>query len=352
MNALHEQFVVEARELIQHANDDLINAEREGFSEERIDRVFRVFHTLKGSAAVVGLPAMGLVMHAAEDVLSAIQAGRLGATSLVIDQALACVDQVANWVDEFEAHEALSPDSVDAARELAEGLRSLFQVQTAPQPARTQGVGAHRNEPPDWVADLIASLDIQGPESDPDAHFIAFRYEPSSGCFFDGDDPLDLLRRVPGLRVFRIEARDAPPPLADLDPYFCNLRLRGISSATFAQLSAVFRLLPDQVVLFEMRQKFPQAAADNADDAVALARAVLEEQAPGPADLQRSAGCGPHRFGDACRDRSSASQRTRRVSRTHRTGTRDGHVAVRAGGTDRSDRRDTLLVGTEPRPCN
>ena len=110
MNALHEQFVAEARELIQQANDDLIAAEREGFSEERIDRVFRVFHTLKGSAAVVDLPAMGLVMHAAEDVLSAIQAGRLGATSLVIDHALACLDQVATWVDEFEAHEALPAD--------------------------------------------------------------------------------------------------------------------------------------------------------------------------------------------------------------------------------------------------
>ena len=110
MNALHEQFVAEARELIQQANDDLIAAEREGFSEERIDRVFRVFHTLKGSAAVVDLPAMGLVMHAAEDVLAAIQAGRLGATSLVIDHALACLDQVATWVDEFEAHEALPAD--------------------------------------------------------------------------------------------------------------------------------------------------------------------------------------------------------------------------------------------------
>ena len=47
MNALNEQFVAEARELIQQANDDLIAAEREGFSEERIDRVFRVFHTLE-----------------------------------------------------------------------------------------------------------------------------------------------------------------------------------------------------------------------------------------------------------------------------------------------------------------
>ena len=90
MNALHEQFVAEARELIHQANDDLIAAEREGFSDDRINRVFRAFHTLKGSAGVVNLPAMGLVMHAAEDVLAEIQAGRLGATSAVIDQALGC----------------------------------------------------------------------------------------------------------------------------------------------------------------------------------------------------------------------------------------------------------------------
>ena len=65
MNALHEQFIAEARELILQATDDLIAMEREGFALERIDRVFRAFHTLKGSAGVVALPAMGLTLHAA-----------------------------------------------------------------------------------------------------------------------------------------------------------------------------------------------------------------------------------------------------------------------------------------------
>ena len=58
MSALQEQFVTEARELIRQATDDLIVLERDGASPERIDRVFRAFHTLKGSAGVVGLPAM------------------------------------------------------------------------------------------------------------------------------------------------------------------------------------------------------------------------------------------------------------------------------------------------------
>ena len=56
MNALQEQFVTEARELVRQATDDLIALERDGTSPERIDRVFRAFHTLKGSAGSVELP--------------------------------------------------------------------------------------------------------------------------------------------------------------------------------------------------------------------------------------------------------------------------------------------------------
>ena len=276
MNALHEQFVAEARELIQQANDDLIAAEREGLSEERIDRVFRVFHTLKGSAAVVDLPAMGLAMHAAEDVLSAIQAGRLGATSLVIDHALACLDQVAAWVDEFEAHQALPAVSGEAARKLAEDLRGLIQVQDSPQPAAGRTAGRGGDEVPDWVKSLLTASDMPKPE--PQARFIAFCYEPDPGCFFDGHDPLDVVRHVPGLRLLRMEAREAQLPLADLDPYSCNLRLRGICAATPAELGAVFRLLPDQVRIFEIPSHSGPVARDGAGDATALTRAVLEEQ--------------------------------------------------------------------------
>ena len=55
MNPIHEQFIAEARDLIHDASDNLIALERDGLENDRIDRVFRAFHTLKGAAGVVGL---------------------------------------------------------------------------------------------------------------------------------------------------------------------------------------------------------------------------------------------------------------------------------------------------------
>ena len=81
VSALQEQFVTEARELIRQATDNLIALERDGTSPERIDSVFRAFHTLKGSAGVVELPAMSIMLHAAEDLLAGVRHGTLGVSA-------------------------------------------------------------------------------------------------------------------------------------------------------------------------------------------------------------------------------------------------------------------------------
>ena len=86
MSALEEQFVTEARELVRQATDNLIALERDGTSE-RVDSVFRAFHTLKGSAGVVELSAMSIMLHAAEDLLDRVRHGTLGASAEIVDAA-------------------------------------------------------------------------------------------------------------------------------------------------------------------------------------------------------------------------------------------------------------------------
>jgi two-component system chemotaxis sensor kinase CheA len=285
MNELHEQFVAEARELVQQASDDLIALEREGASVERIDRIFRAFHTLKGSAGVVELPPMSLMVHAAEDLLSAIHAGRLEPTSAIVDQALACLDQVSRWVDDFEAQEALPSRAGEDARAMAERLRDLLSEEPSigrgQSKANAASALATEGRLPEWVSNLISSPRASiPPVEELPANLLALSYEPRGGCFFDGDDPLQLMRQVPNLLAFQIEARDTWPPLADLDPYACNLRLRCLSAGDRAGLSSIFRLVPDQVRIFDVPSSAlrPEPSARGDADTATLVWTVVEEQ--------------------------------------------------------------------------
>lgn len=279
MTPLHEQFILEARELIQQANEDLIAVERGDLAAERVDRIFRAFHTLKGSAGVVQLPAMALTLHAAEDLLAAIQAGRLAATTVTIDLALACLDQVTDWVDDFEASGSLRPGAGEDAQAMAERLRAVLpKIGEDGTKSRDR---AHDDAAPDWVSHLIGSQreTILRQMREGPTDLFAVVYDPRADCFFTGDDPLQLMRQLSGLVALEIEPREAWPPLADLDPFACNLRLQAVAAGNLADISNVFRLVPDQVRIFPISTSALSREVDGPDDdSTVLVRAVLTEQ--------------------------------------------------------------------------
>ena len=109
---------------------------------------------------------------------------------------------------------------------------------------------------------------------------LAFSYEPTPGCFFDGDDPLALMQRVRSF-AFRAEAREAWPPLQEYDPLSSRSAAAGLSAATHAELATIFRLVPDQVRFFEIAPSTIELVADTkeiTDQPSVFVRAVIEEQ--------------------------------------------------------------------------
>lgn len=286
MNDLQAQFVIEARELVRQATDDLIALERDGTSPERIDRVLRAFHTLKGSAGVVELPAMTILLHAAEDLLATVKQGTVEVSTDIIDQSLACVDQVSRWVDDYEATGALLAQAGEDGRLLAERLRALLPgnaptaAKAPAQQAAPQTGGGAATDP---ILRLVASASdrIASYASENTAPLFAVTYEPIAGCFFNGDDPLQSIRQLPGLLALHIEPRKAFPPLAGLDPYACNLRLLAIVAGERDALAERFRLVPDQVRISAVPVDTVPAAKPGANDGrekMALVRAVLDAQ--------------------------------------------------------------------------
>ena len=94
MNEFLEQFLIESRDLVQQATEDLLALEASPADKDLIDSIFRGIHTLKGAAGIVDFPAMSQLMHAAEDVLAAVRAGTRTVSAELIGDCLGCLDQV------------------------------------------------------------------------------------------------------------------------------------------------------------------------------------------------------------------------------------------------------------------
>jgi two-component system chemotaxis sensor kinase CheA len=226
---LLDQFVVEGRELTQQAAEDLFALEAAPGDRERLDAVFRALHTLKGSAGLFSFVPMEAALHVAEDLADSVRAGQATLAPAVIDALLGCVGVVEGWIDAVAQTGALPASAADQARELTARLRHPADGVAAP--------GADLGQPA-WLTAMLARHPAAAAVS-------GLRYVPTPDCFFRGDDPLELLRGVPGLLVLDIRPREPTDPAA-LEPFTCNLVIEALSTAPADEIRTVFRLVPDQ----------------------------------------------------------------------------------------------------------
>ncbi len=106
-------FLEEADELLQELNKNLLVLERNPEDEEIINNIFRAAHSLKSSAAFVGLNDLSDLAHRMENLLQGIRDKTNSVTSEVVDVIFKCFD-VINEVIELvasgvEPHQDLKP---------------------------------------------------------------------------------------------------------------------------------------------------------------------------------------------------------------------------------------------------
>ena len=92
-----EFFVPEAEEQLLAAQQCLLKIENNPNPED-INRLFRAIHTVKGSAAQVGLQRIARVAHRAEDLLGKLRDGELQPTPEITDACLEAVDVLKHFV--------------------------------------------------------------------------------------------------------------------------------------------------------------------------------------------------------------------------------------------------------------
>ena len=239
MNEFVEQFLVETRELVEHASDDLLALEQGASGAERIDSLFRAFHTLKGAAGIVEFAPMGRALHSAEGVLSEVRSAQKPISPKIVDDCLACLDQITRWLDEMQVAGSVPVDADAAAdaiiRRFAESSVPAAGVERAP----ATGVS-------DWLEHLRGSHGDQWRESR-----TALCYRPDADAFFRGEDPLALIADIPGLVIVDL-ALQKDIVLADMDPFACVIQITALTKASADQVRGVLGGVIDQVEIVEL----------------------------------------------------------------------------------------------------
>ncbi|MEJ7933152.1 chemotaxis protein CheA [Sphingobium sp. AN558] len=107
MDELLQEFISETQETLEALAGEVVAWEADPTDSDRLDAIFRFFHTVKGSCGFLNLPRFERLSHAAEDVLSDIRAGKRSPDPATVNAVLGVMDRIGELAEAVAAGDAL-----------------------------------------------------------------------------------------------------------------------------------------------------------------------------------------------------------------------------------------------------
>lgn len=203
MNALLEQFLLEARENLAFIDQNIEHIG--GDDPELLNSVFRAAHTLKGGSGIVGFESVKRITHHAEDLLDMLRSGKLEFQPVMIESLFNAFDEVVNLIE--AAEECGDIVQADEARidEIAENLSALMgktiEVQTWSCPYRLVSDVEHIvNIPMPFLRQYWQTIPFKLGDIDEafctQEQLYAIVFDLDESCMVYGNDPLYALSLI------------------------------------------------------------------------------------------------------------------------------------------------------------
>ncbi|MDN2670750.1 chemotaxis protein CheA [Janthinobacterium sp. SUN026] len=156
MDDMLKDFVVEAMDLAVNVEEHLLRLERDPDNKETLNAVFRSFHTIKGGAGFMGLPALVAACHLTENLFDALRTGAAPVTPIAIEAALQASGFVADQLTELA--NGAAPESLPAMpEELEHILTNAIEGKGMDAPAPAAAVAAEAAAPVAEVAEVVTA---------------------------------------------------------------------------------------------------------------------------------------------------------------------------------------------------
>lgn len=124
MQEIFEAFIVESTELLENLSQDLMLIEETPEDEELLNRIFRAFHTIKGTSSFMGFDKISTLTHSAEDILNKLRKFELKVNQEIIDVLLEVYDYLTLMIQRVKNGEDISDIDYSSTLNKIEILKS------------------------------------------------------------------------------------------------------------------------------------------------------------------------------------------------------------------------------------
>jgi two-component system chemotaxis sensor kinase CheA len=200
------------------------------------------------------------------------------------------MDIVSTMLDELETSGSTSSETNSSAEEKAKEIRSFIEAKiTEPkdishtkelqEEVKTEDKKSAFN--PGLIPEEVRMITVKKMLEGGKVYFIL--YTPEAECFYKGEDPFYLVRKVPSLIWGRCYLREEVPDPSLMDIYRCITNFELLSFASHEELSEHFKYVLDQVKFVELKPTdliIPEGDRNGGpvyEDFVSEARKYLEE---------------------------------------------------------------------------
>jgi two-component system chemotaxis sensor kinase CheA len=253
MDDVLQTFIAESRELLLQMEDALLQIEKSPHDLDTINALFRVAHTIKGSAGLFGLMPIVEFTHVAESVLD-----RVRSLEVRVDEALS----------------ALFLEARDHISQLIDLLAEDGNLDRLDEPLQVQGDGLvgrlalYLDTPLSSAPHIPQDTPADSQPLAPGHWHLSLRFGPD--VLRSGMDPLAFLRYLGTLGHLHhtITLFDSLPPLAAMDPEtnYLGFELALVSDASREIIDGAFDFVREeaQVLILEPHAT-PQACRAHLD---------------------------------------------------------------------------------------
>lgn len=208
-------FIAESRESLAALASELVRIEQEPPGGPLWDSIFRRVHSVKGSAATIGLPEIVDIAHEAEALIGKLQAQKQKPERREIDLLLESTDALGKLVQRAEA-DLEKQKSLEVSPELVVRLKAAVKIRTSEPPPPAQppkgSVGSARPVADPKIPRVDVSVVLSRACQAPGARaLIVQRKLKALGVLLEMEPlPAQLMQKKGAARIVALLASDRP----------------------------------------------------------------------------------------------------------------------------------------------